>query len=129
MIYTKTFSLIVPVFGKNFILWVIVLLLFGILIPDGLDQLRGGEHIIFGRWGYSCLFIFLIGLTKVLSASGLLVPRFRQIAVFLIIGVALFGSYIHFTHQEVVGLLINIMNIGLAAMVYWCSSKRFHIPQ
>lgn len=122
--YSKNVSSI----QKNLILWAIVLLLFGELMVDGLDLLQGDGYIIFSRWGYSCLFVFSIGLTKVLSASGLLIPRLRQMAVFGIVSLALLGVYIHFKHQDVVGLLIDVMNIGLAAMVYWYSSSRFHVP-
>ena len=123
----QAYSFIVSSFGKSFMLWVIVLLLFGGLMIDGLGQLQVDRCMTVNLWNYACPVILFTGSTKVIAASGLLIPRLRQLAVLFVVSLALLNVYLHFLHHDVIGFLIDVMNIGLAAMVYWYSSSRFQI--
>ncbi|MEM9298105.1 MAG: DoxX family protein [Bacteroidota bacterium] len=113
---------------KSFVLWSIATFLFFEFAVDGWGKLNGeGMNSLIG-WGYSCSLIGIIGFFEMVSASGLLFPKIRKLAAFFIVTLTLMSTYIHIVQQDVLGLLINVMNIGLAAMVLWYSSERSHVP-
>ncbi|MEM9392004.1 MAG: DoxX family protein [Bacteroidota bacterium] len=113
---------------KNFVLWSIATFLFFEFAIDGWGKLHGEGMNSLTGWGYSCSFIGIIGFFEIVFASGLLIPKSRKIAAFFIVTLTLLSTYIHIIQQDVLGLLINAMNIGLAAMVLWYSSERSHVP-
>ena len=113
---------------KNLVLWSIAILLFLEFITDGFLKLHGQGMDSLTGWGYSCSFIGIIGFLEMISASGLLIPKIRKLAAFFILTFTFMSTYIHFVQQDILGLLINTMNMGLAAMVLWYSSERSHVP-
>lgn len=113
---------------KNFLLWGIATFLFLEFTIDGWGKLNGNGMNSLTGWGYSCSVIGIIGFFEIVFASGLLIPKSRKIAAFFIVSLTLLSTYIHLIHEDVLGLLINAMNIGLAAMVLWYSSERSHVP-
>lgn len=113
---------------KNYILWFIATFLFFEFAIDGWAKLNGEGMNSLTGWGYSCSIIGIIGFFEIVFASGLLIPKSRRVAAFFIVTLTLVSTYIHFIQEDILGLLINTMNIGLAAMVLWYSSERSHIP-
>ena len=104
------------------------LVLFGEFFTDGFNKLNGeGDHILTG-WGYSCSFLAFLGISEMILASGLLIPRSRIWAALFIVTLTLTSSYFHWVRQDVIGLLINVMNLGLAAIVIWYGSDLSHAP-
>ncbi len=113
---------------KNLVLWSLVIFLFFEFVIDGLAKLYGGGMDSLVGLGYSCSIIATIGIFEIVMASGLLIPKARKLAAFFIVSLTLLSTYIHILQQDVLGLLVNTMNIGLAAMVLWYSSERSHVP-
>ena len=113
---------------KNLILWSIAIFLFLEFITDGILKVNGEGMNSLTGWGYSCSLIGIIGFFEIITASGLLFPKVRKLAALFIVTLTVMSTYIHFMQQDILGLLINTMNIGLAAMVLWYSSERSHVP-
>ncbi len=112
---------------KNFLLWSIAIFLFVEFITDGFFKIHGEGMNSFAAWGYSCSLIGSVGFFEIITASGLLVPKIRKLAAFFIVSLTCMSTYIHIVQQDTLGLLINTMNLGLAAMVLWYSSEKLHV--
>ncbi len=111
---------------KNYLLWFIALILFSEFMVDGFDKLQGHDYFALRAWGYSCSFIAILGFGEIVLASGLLIPKSRKWAAMFIFALTLVSTFVFYAHQDIIGLLISVMNIGLAAIVIWYGSNLSH---
>ncbi len=68
--------------GKKIALWIVSILLAALFLFTGLPKLLTSDKIrpMFAHYGYAPWFATLIGVSEVLGAIGLLVPRVAALA-------------------------------------------------
>jgi putative oxidoreductase len=105
--------------GKKIALWIVSILLTAMFLAAGGPKLLRAEEArtMFVHYGYAPWFPTLIGVSEVLGAIGLLVPRLATLAaagLSVIMGGAV---YTHLTHQEashaVIPLVLLVLLIGV----------------
>jgi putative oxidoreductase len=70
--------------AKNIIVWILAGLLAFAFIDSGVTKLIGVEMQIknLESWGYPLWFRFPIGLTEIIFALVLLIPKYRKLAIY-----------------------------------------------
>jgi|GEM_PF-2919933 len=97
---------------------VVAVLLAAAFIMSGLTKLSGNEGMVqnFARWGFPGFFIYVVGLTEVVAAVLLVIPKTRAFGASALVGTmvgaagthAMFGEWAHIAPSIVLGTLSAI---------------------
>lgn len=106
---------------KKYTAWVISgLLTAGFLITGGF-KIAGAEQMVmsFQKWGFPLIFLYLVGLSEIVLAIGLWVPRVSGIAALGLTGLMVGGAGIHIWADELNAIGPAIVMGTLSATVFW----------
>ena len=87
---------------KTYGLWVLSGLLTAAFLMAGGSKVTGAEMIVqnFEKWGYPTFFLYVVGLTEIICAIGLWIPRFRGLAALGLVGLMVGAVRTHLLYAE-----------------------------
>lgn len=110
---------------KNIIVWILSGLLAFALIGAGISKLLGVEMQIknLESWGYPLWFRFPIGLSEVVLAVALLIPKYRKLTIYAIFIWTLVAVITHLQAEQVSMIGAPIL-LGVIAVVIFLMTRK-----
>lgn len=110
---------------KNILVWIFAGFMAFVYTFSGITKLLGVEMQIklIESWGYPLWFRFPIGLTEVLLALGLLIPKYRTTATYCIFPWAIVAIITHLRVGQT-NILGPCILFVLAAVLLWVLKKK-----
>jgi putative oxidoreductase len=101
--------------GKTIAMWIVSILLAAMFLLSGGFKLLKAEdaRTAFVHYGYAPWFAIFIGVSEVLGAIGLLVPRLASLAAAGLSIIMIGAVYTHLTHQEASHAVVPIVLLAL----------------
>jgi putative oxidoreductase len=111
--------------GKKIALWIMSILLAAMFLFSGSPKLLTPDKVklMFVQYGYAPWFATVIGISEVLGAIGLLVPR---VAAFAAAGLSIImvgAFFTHATHHELSHAMIPLVVLALLITVGYARLK------
>lgn len=103
---------------KKTLMWICIVLLALQFLAASAGKLTGAAEENFIRWGYSTVFMYIIGVLEFFCAIGLFFPGFRKRAALGIIVIMAGAAYTHLTHDEGIRVIHNAILVLLALGVF-----------
>ncbi len=115
---------------KEVVLWLITLFLALVCLRSGWLKVSGNIFWVrdFQRWGYPDWFRLLVGITELISAALLLVPRLASYGASLFAFVMLGAIFTHYTNNETSRLPFNLLLLTLALVIAFARRPSFLRP-
>ena len=102
---------------KRILMWICIVLLALQFLGASAGKLTGAAEENFIRWGYSTMFMYIIGVLEFICAIGLFFPGFMKRAALGIIVIMAGAAYTHLTHDEGLMVIHNAVLVLLATGV------------
>lgn len=115
--------------AKALLQWMLIIPIAFQFLYLGFLKLNGDMASAFYVWGYTEPFMYLVGMTEVLSAAGLFFQKSR-IASVITQFIIMFGAiYTHWAFFQYFEILINIGVIGLCTIILWLEREKIMVPE
>ena len=111
--------------GKKIALWIVSILLAALFLFAGLPKLLTPRKIVpmFVHYGYAPWFATVIGVSEVLGAIGLLVPRLAAFAAAGLSIIMVGAFFTHATHHEVAHAMVPLVLLAMLIAVGYARLK------
>ncbi len=110
--------------AKNILQWLFILILTFQFLLLGYSKLLGEMSSFFIDNGYSLDFMYIVGFLEILASIGLFFRPYRNVSSFIVMIIMVGAFYTHLMNDEIIQVLVNITNVGLAAIVLWVESEK-----
>ena len=116
--------------GRKIVLWVMSILLGAMFVFSGTIKLLHPEMAkpMFVQYGYAAWFATFIGVSEVLGAIGLLIPRLAGLAASGLAIIMVGAVYTHFSHKEYGHGMIPVVLLLLLIMVAHARFREDSVP-
>ena len=104
---------------KRIVMWGLSVVLAMLFVLSGSSKLLmpALAHKNFAHWGYPAWFVTVIGVSELLGAVGLLVPKVARWATLGLSGIMIGALYTHLSHMEwIMAILPGVVLLILGAI-------------
>lgn len=115
--------------AKALLQWMLIIPIAFQFLYLGFLKLNGELVAAFQVWGYTELFMYLVGMIEVISAVGLFFTRSRIAAIIAQMLIMFGAMYTHWASFQYFEILINIGVLGLCTIVLWLEREKLMVPE
>lgn len=105
------------------IIWILIALMTVQFVAAGIGKLTGAWESMFTEWGYSILFMYLIGVLEIVSVIILYISKLRKWAIITLLIIMLGAAITHILNLEYSRIIHNVILIVILSLIFYLDKR------